>query len=140
LERHVERLLLDARRLGGKAQLLQRLDPDPDLVGGLADGIGGRDRPVHQRREAADRGQARERATEGVDASAQQLGLAAQVLEPPRGLAAGGLDALQALLAALADRDQLGLDLARHPRPRGGWRRCGFVRPWFSLPIEIRCW
>ena len=112
LQRHVERLLLDPGGLGGEAQLLQRLDPDPDLVGGLADRVGRRDRAVHERGEAADRGHARERATEGADAGAQQLRLAAQVLEPARGLAARGLDALQALLAALADRDQLGLDLA----------------------------
>jgi hypothetical protein len=39
---------------------------------------------------------------------AQQLGLAAQVPEPARGSAACRLDALQALLAALADRYQLG--------------------------------
>ena len=38
--------------------------------------------------------------------------LAAETHKPTRGLAARGLDALQALLAALADRDQLGLDLA----------------------------
>ena len=112
LERHVERLLLDPGRLGREAQLLQRLDPDSDLVGGLADRIGSRDRAVHERGEAADRGHAGERATEGADTGAQQLRLAAQILEPARGLAACGLDALQALLAALADRDQLSLDLA----------------------------
>ena len=112
LQRHVEGLLLDPGSLGGEAQLLQRLDPDPDLVRGLADRVGRRDRAVHERGEAADRGHARERATEGADAGAQQLGLAAQILEPARGFAARGLDALQALLAALADRDQLGLDLA----------------------------
>ena len=31
LQRHIQRLLLDARRLGGEAQLLQRLDADPIL-------------------------------------------------------------------------------------------------------------
>jgi hypothetical protein len=46
LQRHVERLLLDARRLGGEAQLLQRLDADPDLVCGLADRIRCTDRAV----------------------------------------------------------------------------------------------
>ena len=49
LQRHVERLLLDAGRLGGEAQLLQRLDADPDLVGGLADRIRRRDRAIDQR-------------------------------------------------------------------------------------------
>jgi hypothetical protein len=43
LQRHVQRLLLDAGRLGGKPQLLQRLDPHADLVGRLADGIRRRD-------------------------------------------------------------------------------------------------
>ena len=33
LQRHVERLLLDAGRLGGEAQLLQRLDADPIVSG-----------------------------------------------------------------------------------------------------------
>ena len=112
LQRHVERLLLDAGRLGGEAQLLQRLDADPDLVGGLADGIGRRDRAIDQRGEAADRGDAGERAAERADAGAQQLRLAAEALQPARGTIARALDALQALLAALADRDQLGLDLA----------------------------
>jgi Resolvase, N terminal domain len=55
LQRHVEGLLLDAGRLRGKAQLLQRLHPDPDLVRGLAEGIGGRDRAIDQRAEPADR-------------------------------------------------------------------------------------
>jgi hypothetical protein len=40
LQGHVQRLLLDARRLGGEPQLLQRLNTDADLVGRLADGIG----------------------------------------------------------------------------------------------------
>jgi hypothetical protein len=111
LERHVQRFLLDPGRLGGKAQLLQRLDSDPDLVGGLADRIGRADRAVHEGGEAPDGGHTGERTAEGADAGAQQLGLAAQILEAARGLAAGRLDALQALLAALADRDQLGLDL-----------------------------
>ena len=83
LQRHVERLLLDAGRLGGEAQLLQRLDADPDRVGGLADGIRRRDRAVDQGGEAADRGDARERAAEGTDAGAQQLRLAAEALSPP---------------------------------------------------------
>jgi hypothetical protein len=42
----------------------------------------------------------------------QQLRLAAEPLQPARRAVARSLDALQALLAALADRDQLGLDLA----------------------------
>ncbi len=50
LQRHVERLLLDPGRLGGEAQLLQRLDADADLVGGLADRIGRRDRAVRPAR------------------------------------------------------------------------------------------
>ena len=112
LQRHVERLLLDAGRLGGEPQLLQRLDADPDLVRGLADRIRRRDRAVDQRGETADRGGADERATERADAGAQQLRLAAEALQPARGALARALDALQALLAALADRDQLGLDLA----------------------------
>ena len=84
--------LLDPGGLGREAQLLQRLDPDSDLVGGLADRVGRGDRAVHERGEAANRGHARERATEGTDAGPQQLGLAAQVLEPARGFAACGLD------------------------------------------------
>ena len=111
LQRHVQRLLLDAGRLGGEAQLLQRLDPDADLVGGLADRIRRRDRAVDQRAEAADRRNADQRAAERADAGAQQLRLAAQALQPAGGAIARALDALQALLAALADRDQLGLDL-----------------------------
>jgi hypothetical protein len=112
LQRHVERLLLDAGRLGGEAQLLQRLDPDPDLVRGLADRVGRGNRAIHERGEAANRGHASERAAERADAGAQQLRLAAQVFEPARSFAARALDALQALLAALADRHQLGLDRA----------------------------
>ena len=82
LQRHVERLLLDAGRLGGEAQLLQRLDPDPDLVGGLADRIRRRDRAIDQRAEAADRRDPDQRAAERADAGAQQLRLAAEPLQP----------------------------------------------------------
>ena len=98
-------------RLGGEAQLLQRLDPDADLVGGLADRIRRRDRAIDQRAETTDRRSADQRATERADAGAQQLRLAAEALQPAGGALARALDALQALLAALADRDQLGLDL-----------------------------
>ena len=112
LQRHIQRLLLDPGRLGGKPQLLQRLDADADLVGGLADRIRGRDRAVDQRAETTDRRGADQRAAERADAGAQQLRLATQALEPAGGTLATSLDALQALLAALADRDQLGLDLA----------------------------
>jgi hypothetical protein len=101
LQRHVQGLLFDTRRLGGKAQFLQRLDPDTDLVGGLADGIRRRDRAIDQRAETTDR----------ANAGAQKFRLATQSLQPTGGTIARGLDALQALLAALADRDQLGLDL-----------------------------
>jgi hypothetical protein len=103
LQRHVQGLLFDARRLGGKAQFLQRLDPDTDLVGGLADGIRRRDRAIDQRAETTDRRGADQRTTEGADAGAQQLRLAAEPLQPARGAPARALDALQALLAALAD-------------------------------------
>src|SRR5919106_180669 len=75
LQRHVEGLLLDPGRLGGKPQLLQRLDADPDLVRGLADGIRRRDRAIDQRAEATDRRSPEQRATERADAGAQQLGL-----------------------------------------------------------------
>jgi hypothetical protein len=112
LQCHVQRLLLDARRLGGETQLLECLHTDADLVGRLADGIRRRDRAVDQRREAANRRHTRERATQRADAGAQQLGLAAEPLQPARGALAHALDAPQALLAALADRHQLGLDLA----------------------------
>ena len=44
-------------------------------------------------------------------ASAQQLRLPAEPLQSARCALTCALDALQALLAALADRDQLGLDL-----------------------------
>jgi hypothetical protein len=97
---------------GGEAQLLQRLDADADRVGGLADGIRRRNGSINESGEATDRGDACEGASEETDASAQQLRLAAEALEPARGALARALDALQALLAALADRDQLGLDLA----------------------------
>ena len=130
LQRHVEGLLLDAGRLGGEAQLLQRLDADADLVRGLADRIRRRDRAIDQRGEAADRRNAGERATERADAGAQQLRLAAEALEPARGALARALDALQALLAALADRDQLGLDLAAaldRQADRVGLRASGHV-------------
>jgi hypothetical protein len=112
LQRHVEGLLLDAGRLGGKAQLLQGLHPDTDLVGGLADGIGCADRAINQCAEPTDCRSAQERPAERTDAGAQQLRLAAGALQPTRGLVARALDALQTLLAALADRDQLGPDLA----------------------------
>jgi hypothetical protein len=111
LQRHVEGLLLDPGRLGSEAQLLQRLDPHPDLVCGLADRIRGRDRAIDQRSETTDRRGADKGATERADARAQQLRLAAQALQPAGGALPRALDALQALLAALADRDQLGLDL-----------------------------
>jgi hypothetical protein len=111
LERHVERLLLDARRLGGEPQLLQRLDADPDLVRGLADRIRCRDRAVDQHAETTDRCSADEGAAQCADAGAQQLRLAAEAFQPTRRTIARALNALQALLAALTDRDQLGLDL-----------------------------
>jgi hypothetical protein len=82
LQRHIQRLLLDAGGLGSEAQLLQRLDADPDLVGGLADGIRGRDRTVDQRRETADRGDASECHAQRPDTGTQQLRLAAEPLEP----------------------------------------------------------
>jgi hypothetical protein len=56
-----------------------------------------------------------ERAATRRDAGARQLRLAAKTLQPAGGALARGLDALKALLAALADRDQLGLDLAAAP-------------------------
>jgi hypothetical protein len=112
LQRHVERLLLDAGGIGREAQLLQGLNPDADLVRSLADGIGCADRAVDQGSETAHRGHAGERATESANAGAQQLGLAAHVLEPARSLAACRLDSLKTLLTALADGNQLRLDLA----------------------------
>ena len=51
------------------------------------------------------------RTTEGPNPGPQQLRLVAKALQPARSLAARRLDARQALLAALPDRDQLGLDL-----------------------------
>jgi hypothetical protein len=84
----------------------------PDLVRGLADGIGCTDRAVDQGREPADRRDPDQRATKRGDACAQQLRLAAESLKAARSAIARGLDPLQALLPALADRDQLGLDLA----------------------------
>ena len=58
LQRHVERLLLDAGGIGREAQLLQGLNPDADLVRSLADGIGCADRAVDQGSETAHRGHA----------------------------------------------------------------------------------
>jgi hypothetical protein len=112
LQRHIECLLLHTRERCSVAQLLQRLDAHPDLACGLADRICRRDRAIDQRAETADRRGAQKRTSEGSDASAQQLRLAAEALQPTRGALTRALDALQALLAALADRDQLGLDLA----------------------------
>ena len=66
------------------------------------------DRPERRDRRPWRRLRARLR---GTDAGAQQLRLTAEALQPARGTLARALDALQALLAALADRDQLGLDL-----------------------------
>ena len=109
LQRHVERLLLDARRFRGEAQLLQGFDADPDFVRGLADGIRRRDRAIDQRAETADRRSTDERATERTNAGPQQLRLAAEALQPAGGALARALDALQALLAALADRDSSAL-------------------------------
>jgi hypothetical protein len=71
LQRHVERLLLDARRLGGKPQLLQGLDADPDLVRGLADRIRRRDRAIDQRSKATDRRGPDQRTAERAHAGAQ---------------------------------------------------------------------
>jgi hypothetical protein len=122
LQRHVQRLLLDAGGLGGEAQLLQRLNPDPDLVRGLADRIGCTDRAVDKRREPADRRDPDQRAAEGSDAGAQQLRLAAEALQPPGGALARTLDALQALLAALADRDQSSAETP--PASRSASARC----------------
>jgi hypothetical protein len=157
LQCHVERLLLDPRRLRGKAQLLQRLDPDPDLVRGFANRICGRDRAVDQRAEATDRRGADQRATEGADARAQHLRLAAKPLQPAGGVLTRALDPLQALLAALADRYQLSLHLpaaldrqadgvclrasghgsARGSRPTAGedrwWNSLGLRRPVLGL-------
>jgi hypothetical protein len=64
--------------------------------------------------EAAQRGDAseRERHAQRPDTGTQQLRLATEAVEPAGGAIAYALDALEALLAALADRDQLGLDLA----------------------------
>ena len=84
LQCHVEGLLLDAGRLGGKPQLLQRFDADPDLVRGLADRIRRRDRAVDQRAEATDRRGADQRTAERANAGAQQLRLAAKALEAAR--------------------------------------------------------
>jgi hypothetical protein len=84
---------------------LQRLDANPDLVGGLADRIGGRNRAIDQRSETTDRRSADQAATERADAGAQQLRLTAEALQPARCALARGLDALQALLAALADAE-----------------------------------
>jgi hypothetical protein len=82
LQRHVEGLLLDAGRLGGEAQLLQRLDADADLVRGLADRIRRRDRAVDQCPEPADRRGTQERPAERANAGPQQLRLAAEALQP----------------------------------------------------------
>ncbi len=112
LQRHVQRLLLDTGRLGGEAQLLQRLDPHADLVSGLADRIRGRDRTIDQGAETADGGDPGECAAQRADAGTQQLGLTAAALEPARSFLAARLDPLQALIAALADRDQLGFHTA----------------------------
>ena len=90
---------------------LQGLNADADPVGGLADGIRRRDRAVDQRSETTDGRGADKRASESADSGAQQLRLAAEPLQPARSAVACALDALQALLAALANRDQLGLDL-----------------------------
>jgi hypothetical protein len=98
--------------LAAKRSSCSASTPTPILSAVFADRIGCRDRAVHERSEAADGRHARERAAERADAGAQQLGLAAEVFEPTGSFVARGLDAFQALLAALADRDQLGLGVA----------------------------
>jgi NADPH:quinone reductase-like Zn-dependent oxidoreductase len=60
----------------------------------------------------ASRPAGRDRAVPARPAGAQQFRLATQSFQPAGGTIARTLDALQALLAALADRDQLSLDLA----------------------------
>jgi hypothetical protein len=99
------------RCLRCETQFLQGLDADPDLVGSLADRIRGRDRAIDQGGEAPNRSSANQRASERANAGAQQLRLAAEPLQSARRALARGLDALQALLTALADSDQLGLYL-----------------------------
>jgi hypothetical protein len=69
---------------------------------GLADRVRRRDRTIDQCPEATDRRGADQRAAQRADAGAQQLRLAPKALQPARGALAAGLDALQALLAALA--------------------------------------
>jgi hypothetical protein len=85
--------------------------PRPRSVRRLADRIRRRDRAVDQRAEATDRRSVKERSAKGPNPGAQQLRLAAEPLQPTGGALARALDALQALLAALADRNQLGFDL-----------------------------
>jgi choline dehydrogenase-like flavoprotein len=82
LQRHIQRLLLDAGGLGGEAQLLQRLDADNDLVRGLTDRIGCADRAIDQRCKPTDRCDPDQRAAQRANARAQQLRLAAEALQP----------------------------------------------------------
>jgi hypothetical protein len=98
--------------LAANCSSLQRLHAGPDLVGGLADRIRRRDGSIDQGSEAAHRGHSSERHVERPDTGAQQLRLAAEAFQPARGALARALDPLQALLAALADRNELGLDLS----------------------------
>jgi hypothetical protein len=116
------------------------LHPDSDRIGGLADGIGRRDRAVDQRREPADGCDPCERASERTDAGVQQLRLAADALQPARGTVARGLDALEALLAALADRDQLGLDLPAALHRQADCVRLRASGHGSACVFEIRCW
>jgi hypothetical protein len=66
---------------------------------------------------------------------AQQLRLATQALEPARGTIARRLDALRTLLAALADRDQLGLELPAALDSQAGPHRFRFCEPMNCLSV-----
>jgi hypothetical protein len=58
-------------------------------------------------------------------------------LSPPEALP-NAVSTFQALLAALADRHQLGLDLAAAPDREADGLGGGCVGPWFSLRIWMR--
>ena len=84
LQRHVEGALLDAGEPRREPELLERLDTDADLVGRLADGVGGADGPIDESREAARRDDAGESPGEGADAEAQALDSLAEPNQTPR--------------------------------------------------------
>ena len=81
LQPHIQGGLLDPGQLCRIAKLLQGRGTNPQLVRSLADGVGGRDRPVDQQRDAAAGGNAGDHTAQEPHAAAQARGTIAQAAE-----------------------------------------------------------